>query len=107
MIPCTPGIPPDECGLKVHVVEGSVDFTSPSGETQSLNAGSHLTVSGTGIISTAQAGGTILQFASTGPSTTGSIGAGGSGGSGGGSTGTAPPSGGSNSGTGGTAGTNT
>jgi hypothetical protein len=92
VIPCLPGQPPDECGVKLSVTEGSATFTSNSGQTTTVTAGTSLTVSGTGVVT--QSNGSIVNFAAVaGGTTTGSIGGGG-----GGAGGPQGPNGGSNTG---------
>ena len=39
VIPCLPGQQPDECGVKLSVTEGSATFTSNSGQTTTVTAG--------------------------------------------------------------------
>ena len=91
VIPCLPGQKPDECGVKLSVTEGSATFTSNSGQTTTVTAGTSLTVSGNGVVT--QSTGSIVNFAAiAGGLTTGSIGGGG------GAGGSPLPSGGNNSG---------
>ena len=112
VIPCLPGMRPEECGLKVSVTGGTAELTLTTGELLTVVPGTAVIVSGAGIVSEAPQTGTILDFASAGSSSqtaTGSAGAAGgvsgqtaalpSGGSGSGS-GT-PASGGTGSGSGG------
>lgn len=86
VIPCLPGMPPDQCGVKISVTGGTATFTSTNGETVTIGAGEVLTVSGTGIMSQSAQSGTILNFASAGGSdqATGSTDAAGAAGAGGG-----------------------
>jgi len=99
IIPCTPQLRPDECGLKVSASPGEdVTVTTNSGEVVNVAPGTTVSVSGSGIVSTSNQQGNLTTFASadSGPQTTGSIGGAGVGG-GAGSTGQIP-SGGNNSG---------
>ena len=99
IIPCTPQLRPDECGVKVSVTGGTATFTTSAGEVISVAPGTAVTVSGTGIVSQANQSGTILNFASAGSSgnqatgstgDSGATGAAGGGGGGGGQTASAP-----------------
>jgi hypothetical protein len=86
VIPCTPDLQPDKCGLKLSVAEGSANFTTSDGQTVAVPAGMTLSVSGAGVVSLASTAGNLVNFAATdtGPDTTASIGVGaGGGGSGG------------------------
>ena len=87
IIPCTPGLRPDECGVKVSVTGGTATFTTAAGEVVTVSEGTAVTVSGTGIVSQAPQSGTMLNFASAGSSSqaaTGSTGGGDAGAAGGG-----------------------
>lgn len=99
VIPCTPNLRPDECGVKISKTGGDdeVTFTTSSGETHTVSTGTVLSVSGTGIVSQSNQQGSIVNFASADTGlTTGSIGGGGGGGTG--QTNANPSSGGNNSG---------
>jgi hypothetical protein len=81
---CVPGLPLDQCGVTVKLVEGAASFTTNNGQTVDLNtANTTLSVSGSGTTSTGSQEGSILNFAAadTG-TTTASIGGGGGGGGG-------------------------
>src|SRR3974390_431768 len=99
VIPCLPGMKPEECGVKVSANGGNFTFTTPAGEVLTLTPGMGFTMSGAGLASETPQTGTILNFASAGSSSqtaTGGTGEGGEAGAGGGGGGqTAPlPSGG-------------
>ena len=66
IIPCTPQLRPDECGVKISVTGGTATFTTTAGEVVTVSAGTAVTVSGTGVVSQANQSGTILNFASAG-----------------------------------------
>ena len=68
IIPCTPQLRPDECGVKVSVTGGTATFTTSAGDVVNVAPGTAVTVSGTGIVSQANQSGTILNFASAGSS---------------------------------------
>lgn len=88
VIPCTPQMRPDECGVKLSSTDGSVTFTTNSGQVITVGQGTSLTVAGNG--NTTQSDGAVVNFADA----TGSIGGGGGGGAGG----SPLPSGGPNNG---------
>ena len=78
IIPCTPQLRPDECGVKLSVTSGSATFTSNSGQSTTVTGGNSLTVSGTGVVT--QSTGSVVNFAAVaGAVTTGSVGGGGGG----------------------------
>jgi hypothetical protein len=91
VIPCTPQMRPEECGVKVSSSDGSVTFTTNSGQVITVGQGTSLTVSGNGTAT--QSNGAVVNFAGL---TTGSVGS--VGGGGGGAGGSPLPSGGNNSG---------
>src|SRR5262249_33706504 len=103
IIPCTPQLRPDECGIKLSVTGGTATFTTAAGEGVNVTPGTAVSISGTGIVSQSAQSGTILNFASaaSGNQATGSIGGGGGGGGGGGQTAELPSGGGSGGGGGG------
>src|ERR1019366_3238398 len=84
LIPCTPQLKPDECGVKVSVTGGTATFTTSSGDVINVAPGTAVSVSGTGIVSQSTQSGTILNFASaaSGNQATGNIGGGEGGGTG-------------------------
>lgn len=97
VIPCTPQLRPDECGVRISSTDVTATFTTNNNEVVNISAGMTVSVSGTGIVSQSSRTGTIVNFASAETGlTTGSIGGGGTG-AGGGQTGSLP-TGGSNSG---------
>ena len=102
VIPCLPGMKPEECGVKVSANGGTLTFTDPAGVDIPLTPGMVFTYSGAGLASETPQTGTILNFASAGSSSqtaTGSTGEAGAAGGGGGAGQTAAlPSGGSGSG---------
>ena len=75
--PCEPGVPQQDNGAKLNVVEGSATFTSQQG-TIDLSSKELLTVDCNGNETKSSQNGTILTFASTG--TTNSTAGGGGGG---------------------------
>jgi hypothetical protein len=77
VIPCTPQLRPDECGVKISVTGGTATFTTTNGQTITRSAGTAYTISGTGVISQSAQNGTMLNFASAGGSETASAGGGG------------------------------
>jgi hypothetical protein len=91
IIPCTPQLRPDECGVKVSVTGGTATFTTSAGDVVNVAPGTAVSVSGTGIVSQSSQSGTILNFASAGggdqatgsTADSGATGAGGGGGGGG------------------------
>jgi hypothetical protein len=91
VIPCLPGMPPDQCGVKLST-EGPASFTLNNGQVLSLSPGTIYSVSGDGQV-TQQPG--TLNFASLTSTTTASIGGGGGGA---GATDPNPARGGTNSG---------
>ena len=88
--PCDPGVPRNQCGISIHVVQGSATFNG-----QAIQTGQVLSVNGNGVMTQSNQANSILNFASA--STTGSIGTG-FGGGGGGTTGSLGAYGGTNSG---------
>ena len=68
IIPCTPQLRPDECGVKMSVTGGTATFTTTAGEVVTVSPGTAVTVSGAGIVSQSNQSGTILNFASAGSS---------------------------------------
>lgn len=88
VIPCTPQMRPEDCGVKVTSSEGTVTFTTNSGQVITVGQGTSLTVAGDGTAT--QSNGANVNFAAL---TTGSVGGGG-----GGASGSPLPSGGNNSG---------
>src|SRR3974390_1833949 len=69
VIPCLPGMRPEECGVKVSANgSGTLTFTNPAGEVLTLTPGMVFTMSGNGLASEAPQTGTILNFASAGSS---------------------------------------
>lgn len=95
LVPCTPGLPLNDCGMKVHAIDGDATFTTTDGQIVSVAPGTTVSVSGSGIISHTVTTESIVNFASAGnPSeTTNSVGNGAGAGQ------TAPiPAGGSNKG---------
>jgi hypothetical protein len=95
LIPCVPGMKPEDCGLKAKLVEGEAQIDTPNGTIDLTTANTVITINGNGVASPPTSSpDSILAFASAG--TTGSTGAGGGGGGGGASN--APPSGGPNTG---------
>jgi FecR protein len=100
--PCTPGVPHNQCGVTLKLVEGSATFTTTSGQTVDLSqANTVVTINGDGAVTQTSQVGTILNFAATGSTTT-TAGIGGAGG-GGGTVGSLGPNGGTNVGSTGTA----
>lgn len=96
--PCVPGVPRNQCGVSLKLVQGGATFTTTSGETITLSqANQTANINGLGAVTQSSQAGTILNFAAAGTSgpTTGSL-AGGGGGGGGGSIGSLGPNGGSN-----------
>src|ERR1039457_5769243 len=114
LIPCTPLLKQDECGVKESVTGGTATFTTSSGDVINVAPGTSVSVSGTGIVSQSTQAGTILNFASAasgGNQATGSTGGGegggtgaGGGGGGGGQTASLPSGGGGGGGGGGAVG---
>lgn len=107
--PCLPGVPRNQCGLSVKVVQGSATLTTTNGQTIGVQAGQVVGVSGNGTVTQSTQATTILNFAAASSLTTGSTGTGtgtgvGGGGGGGGFTGSLP-SGGGNGGAAASAGT--
>ena len=95
--PCDPGVPRNQCGISIHVVQGSATFNG-----QAIQTGQVLSVNGNGVMTQSNQANSILNFASAG-NTTGSIGLGGGGS---GTTGSLGANGGTNSGSTPTGGTN-
>jgi len=87
--PCDPGVPRNQCGISIHVVQGSATFNG-----QAIQTGQVLSVNGNGELTQSNQDNSILNFASAGE-TTGSVGFGGGGG---GTTGSLGAYGGTNSG---------
>jgi len=87
--PCDPGVPRNQCGVSIHVVQGSATF-----EGTNIQQGEMLSVNGNGELTQSNQGDSILNFASAGE-TTGSVGFGGGGG---GTTGSLGAYGGTNNG---------
>ncbi len=104
--PCLPGVPRNQCGLSVKVVQGSATLTTTNGQTIGVQAGQVVGVSGNGTVTQSTQATSILIFAAAGSLTTGIFGTGlgGGGGGGGGFTGSLP-SGGGNGGAAASAGT--
>jgi len=107
--PCLPGMPRNQCGVSVHVVQGNgVTFPPTNGQAINVQAGQAVGISGNGTVTQSAQATTILNFSASGTITTGStgtgLGGGGGGGGGGGTTGSIP-SGGTNSGSAGPTGT--
>ncbi len=97
--PCLPGMPRDQCGLSVKVVQGSATLTTTNGQTVGVQAGQVVGVSGNGTVSQSTQANSILNFAAASSLTTGSTGTGtgtgvGGGGGGGGFTGSTASGGG-------------
>jgi FecR protein len=96
--PCDPGVPLDQCGVQLKLVEGNATFTLTNGQTVNLSQGNTVAnVDGNSVVSQSSQAGTILNFASTGSTTTTASAGGGGGGAGAGPTGPLTASGGSNS----------
>ncbi len=105
--PCKPGVPRDQCGQTLKLVEGAMTFTPTSGPPVNLTTpGQTVTVNGNGQVTQSTQTGTILNFATTGSTTTAALGGGGGGGAGVGPTASIPPGGGGGGG-GGTTSTGT
>lgn len=114
--PCLPGMPRNQCGISLRVVQGSATFTTTNGQTIAVQSGQLVGVTGNGTVTQSTQAATILNFAAAGNLTTGSTGTGtgtgtglggglgGGGGGGGGTTGSIP-SGGANGGATASAGT--
>src|SRR3974390_3151405 len=68
VVPCLPGMRPEDCGLKVSVTGGTATLTTAAGEVIDVAPGTAVTISGTGIVSQAPQTGTMLNFASAGSS---------------------------------------
>ena len=101
VIPCLPGMRPEECGLKVSVTGGTAELTLTTGELLTVVPGTAVIVSGAGIVSETPQTGTMLNFASAGSSSQTATGSSGEAGAGGGSgQTTALPGGGGGSGSG-------
>jgi hypothetical protein len=84
--PCLPGVPRNECGVSLKLVQGGATFTTSSGETITLSAANQVvSINGLGAVTQSSQAGSILNFAAAGTSgpTTASIGGGGGGGGGG------------------------
>jgi hypothetical protein len=100
--PCLPGMPRNQCGVSLRLVQGGATFTTASGETITLSAANQtVSINGLGAVTQSSQDGTILNFAAartSGP-TTASLGGGGGGGGGGGTVGSLGPNGGNNIGT--------
>ena len=64
--PCDPGVPKEECGAKLNVVDGNATFTFSSGQVQNVTAGNVLSVNGNSQSTITNANGTILAFGATG-----------------------------------------
>ncbi len=97
--PCLPGMPRDQCGLSVKVVQGNATLTTTNGQTVAVQAGQVVGVSGNGTVSQSTQANSILNFAAASSLTTGSTGTGtgtgvGGGGGGGGYTGSTASGGG-------------
>ena len=97
IVPCLPGMRPEECGLKVSVTGGTATLTTAAGDVIDVAPGTAVTVSGTGIVSEAPQTGTMLDFASAGSSSQTATGSTGEAGAAGGAGGAPLPSGGSGS----------
>lgn len=87
--PCDPGVPRNQCGVSIHVVQGSATFDGTN-----IQQGEVLSVNGNGELTQSTQNDSILNFASAGE-TTGSVGFGGGGG---GTTGSLGAYGGTNTG---------
>jgi hypothetical protein len=97
--PCVPGVPRNQCGVSLRLVQGGATFTTASGETITLSAANQtVSINGLGAVTQSSQDGTILNFAAAGTSgpTTASLGGGGGGGGGGGTVGSLGPNGGNN-----------
>jgi hypothetical protein len=98
LVPCTPGMKPEDCGLKAKLVEGEAQIETPNGTIDLNTANTVITINGNGVASPPTSSpDSILSFASAGEITTASTGPGGGGGGGGGGS-NPPPSGGPNAG---------
>jgi hypothetical protein len=64
VIPCTGQTPPDQCGTKVHVVQGSATFTAIDGTVYTVFAGHTFLINGNGAASDTASNENILNFAS-------------------------------------------
>jgi FecR protein len=97
--PCDPGVPLDQCGVQLKLVEGNATFTMTNGQTVDLSQDNTVVnVNGNSVVSQSSQIGTILNFASIGSTTTtADAGGGGGGGGGAGPTGPLTAFGGSNS----------
>lgn len=86
LVPCTAGMPLNDCGLKATAVENDFTLTTPDGTTVVVTQGTSVAVSGSGIVSHSASADNAVNFASAanGPDTTSSIGPSGSGSGGGG-----------------------
>jgi len=92
--PCNPGVPRNQCGISLKLVEGGATFTTANGNTIDLSqANQVVNVNGNGVVTQSTQSNTILNFASAG-STAGSVGTGIGGG--GGTAGSLGPNGGTN-----------
>ena len=74
--PCLPGVPRNQCGLSVKVVQGSATSTTTNGQTIGVQAGQVVGVSGNGTVTHSTQATTILNFAAASSLTTGSTGTG-------------------------------
>ena len=77
--PCVPGVPRNQCGVSLKLVQGGATFTTASGETITLSdANQVVSISGTGAVTQSSQAGSILNFAAAGTSgpSTASIGGG-------------------------------
>ncbi len=77
--PCLPGVPRDQCGVSLKLVEGGATFTTTNGDTVDLSQPNQVVnVNGNGVVAQSTQSNSILNFAAAG--TTGSVGFGGGGG---------------------------
>jgi FecR protein len=77
LVPCRPGMKPENCGLKAKLVEGGADIQTPNGNIELNDPNTMVTINGNGVASpSVSAPNSILSLASAGEITTGSLGSG-------------------------------